>query len=117
MVILLVGKIVGARRYRLFARFIDNMSVTKLSNWLGCRAAEVRFSPVQAGIFPNLEPNFRFGSGKCPNLEPNFRFRFAKVRFRFKNGSNSVRTPFLFKMPDRIIRHYVSKKISKILVL
>src|SRR5271168_4238821 len=81
------------------------------------RAAEVRFSPVQAGIFPNLEPNFRFGSGKCPNVEPNFRFRFAKVRFRFKNGSNSVRTPFLFKMPDRIIRHYVSKKISKILVL
>ena len=64
------------------------------------RAAEVRFSPVQAGIFPNLEPNLRFGSGKCPNLEPNFRFRFREVRFRFKSGSNLVRTALLFKKPE-----------------
>ena len=57
------------------------------------RAAEVRFSSVQAGLFPNLEPNFRFGSGKLPNFEPNFRFRFGRgsvqVRKRFELGSNS----------------------------
>ena len=57
------------------------------------RAAEVRFSSVQTGFFPNLEPNFWFGSGKFPNFEPNFRFRFGEgsvqVQKKFELGSNS----------------------------
>jgi hypothetical protein len=56
--------------------------------WRWGSVATVRFGSVQTLILPNLELNFRFGSGKCLNLELNLPEPVQEVQFRFSGGSN-----------------------------
>jgi hypothetical protein len=60
----------------------------RMRRGIGGSVATVWFGSVQTLILPNLELNFRFGSGKCLNLELNLPEPVQEVRFRFSGGSN-----------------------------
>ena len=49
---------------------------------------ELNFRSGSLKILPNLEPNFRSGSGNLPNLELDLKFGSGGVQFRFGRGSN-----------------------------
>jgi hypothetical protein len=57
-------------------------------NYVLVSAAVVRFRPVFAQYFLNLERDYGSGSTICPNLGPDHSERFGVVRFWFRTGSD-----------------------------
>ena len=64
------------------------MNWSCLSSLQQLSAAVVRFRPVFAQYFLNLERDHGSGSTICPNLGPDHSERFRVVRFWFRTGSD-----------------------------